>query len=452
MTKTNKNLIYGILAVFALVVLVVGTKFFPLDHNQNLKYNFTGKLVLAQQLDENLILEKIQQGKEYLLRILDKEKNGAYKYYYPASDTFENRLYTIYTSSTIYTLLKIYNFEKDGKLLSQVFKSADFILSMQEKDKNSKSYGAFYYSYYPNSGFKEKNFVVGTSAKTIFTLLKLYELSDDKKYLVSAQLAGNWLLTMQKTNGSMKSYMRYDGKKWLYGTKESLLYNGQVLSALSRLYLTTKEEKYLQGAENIAKYLAKKYEEAGNNYVDDDYREKNSISNSWIVMSLIDFYRANRDDYYKKIIFDMADMILSNQIDNPKELLTYGQWNDVYSTSGEGWISEVMSELYSFCKEENRNNCEKYKEAVVKAIGWLIQNTYSEDNMSGVKNPKMAVGGIPWDQKQKYIRTDSVCHALNGYVRIIGDSTKNPDFLNKFDIIKIGLDIILKQRIFKISY
>ncbi|MBU2540084.1 hypothetical protein KJ786_02910 [Patescibacteria group bacterium] len=414
----NKVFIFSILILAAIIlsVLLSGSVI-----NNKIEKNI-GQWPEIRYLDKNLIQEKIQQGKDYLLRTIDKNENGAHKYYYPTDDTFENKLYTIYTSSTIYTLLKIYNSEKDEELLKQIYNSADFILSMQNKE-DKKVFGAFYYSYDLDIKEKELKYFTGTSAKTIFTLIKLYELSGDKKYLESAKLAGDWLLTMKKSNGSTKSYIRYDSesKKWFSGTKESLLYNGQVLSAFSRLYLATKEENYYKGAENIAKYLAGKYEEVGRNYIKDDYREINPISNSWVVMSLIDFYRAKKSDYYEKIVFEMANRILNDQMDDPNKLSTYGQWKGVYSTSGVGWISEVMSELYDFCQKENKNDCEKYKEAVVLATRWLVQNTYPKESMSGVKNPEMALGGIPWDQRQEYIRTDSVCHGLNSYLNIINE-------------------------------
>jgi len=424
----NKKIPYKVIIGVLLFIIAGGLLIYYFlysspKNNKEEKTLIKQETVIVPQIDKDLVKQEIGQGKGYLLRILDKKENGAHKYYYPANDTFENRLYTIYTSSTIYTLLKIYKFEKDEKLLKQIFDSADFVLSMQNKEEKSKAFGAFYYSYYPDSKEKEQKYVVGTSSKTIFTLIKLYELSGDQKYLESAKIAGDWLLTMRKNDGSMKSYIRYDSgqKKWFYDVKESLLYNGQVLSALSRLYLETKEEKYYNGAENIAKYLAKKYEDAGRDYIVDEYRSKNPISNSWVTMSLIDFCRAKKSDYYEKIVFEMAGKILNDQMDNPDKLSTYGQWNGAYSTSGVGWISEVMSELYHFCQEKNKNDCEKYKNSVILATRWLIQNTYSEENMSGVKNPKMAIGGIPWDQNQAYIRTDSVCHGLNSYLNIIND-------------------------------
>ena len=92
---------------------------------------------------------------------------------------------------------------------------------MQNKEEGNKAYGAFYYSYFLESKEKEKKFVVGTTSKTIFTLLKLYELTNDDKYLESAELGADWLATMQKSDGSMKPYIRYDAEdgKWLHGTK-----------------------------------------------------------------------------------------------------------------------------------------------------------------------------------------------------------------------------------------
>ena len=78
-----------------------------------------------------------------------------------------------------------------------------------------------------------------------------------------------------------------------------------------------------------------------------------------------------------------------------------------------------MAETYRFCREEKNDGCDKYKEAVIKAIRWIIQNTYSEDGTFAVKNPEKALGGVFWNKDNRYVRTDSVCHALNGYIRIM---------------------------------
>lgn len=78
-----------------------------------------------------------------------------------------------------------------------------------------------------------------------------------------------------------------------------------------------------------------------------------------------------------------------------------------------------MADTHKLCLAENRQDCEKYKEAIVNIIRWLAQYTYTDENSSVLKNPERALGGIFWNKETKYVRTDSVCHGLNGYMGII---------------------------------
>lgn len=380
-----------------------------------------------QILDKELILEKIEQGKEFLFRMENQDEHGFYKRYDAINDSFESRLHTVYSASIIYTFLYINDLKEDEEILERLSGWGNFLLSMQNKDEEDKRYGAFSYSFYLDRREKEKKFVVGTSALSIFTLLRLYEITGDEKYLESAKLAGNWLITMQKPDGVIKPYTRYseEDEKWVSGVKESLLYNGQVLSSLSKLYNATNDQRYYDTAEKIANRFAEKYEKA-QGYVVGEYRTKNPISNSWVVMSLLDFYHINESERYKKVVYELSDLILKNQIKDKNDLINYGRWKGAYSTSGIGWIGEVIAEMYLFCKEEVRQDCNKYKDAVTRAIWWLTQRTYSEDNSFFLENPEMAEGGVFWSNYSKYVRTDSVCHALNGYTLIINDLKEGP--------------------------
>ncbi len=396
---------------------------FPDEKYSFIEYNGEGKelienLVIIRSLDKELILQKIEQGKEFLLRAVHEDEHGFYKKYDTLNDDFGNRLHTVYSASIIYTLLKIYDFDKDERILEGIPDWGDFLLSMQSKDKETR--GAFHYSYYFKSREKEPRFVVGTTALSIFTLLDLYNRTGDSKYLESAKLGGNWLTTMQKPDGWMKAYKEYKDGEWVYGEKKSLLYNGQVLSALSRLYNVTGEKRYFDAAEKIAQCFTEKVEKEGS-YLGDDYRSKNPISSAWVVMSLLDFYKVNPDEYYKDIIFRCSGELLGRQQLETDEPLYYGTWERAYSTSGNGWLAEVMMEVYKFYKEQNMDGYDKYKEAVIKVTWWIIQNTYSEENTFFLKEPQKAIGGSFWNYENRYVRTDSVCHAVNAYVGIIND-------------------------------
>jgi hypothetical protein len=365
------------------------------------------------------MLEKIEQGKEFLLRAMNQEEHGFYKRYDTETAHFEDVLHTVYSASIVYTLLRIYDFDQDERILESIPQWGDFLLSMQSRDE--ETYGAFHYSYYLVSGTKERSFPVGTTALSIFTLLDLYQRTGDSRYLESAKLGGDWLTTMQRPDGIMYAFkdQSSDGK-WVYGENESLLYNGQVLSALSRLYIVTGEERYYDTAERIAQHFSARVEKEGC-FLGDEYRFRNPISSAWVAMSLLDFYRINRDDCYKNIILRCAGELVKRQAKDINNPLYQGSWYRAYSTSGNGWLAEVMMEMYRFCQEQDAAGCDRYKDAIVRAIRWIIQNTYSEENTFFLTEPEKAIGGIFWNYENKYVRTDSMCHALNAYVGMMAD-------------------------------
>jgi len=389
-----------------------------------IEYDGEGKelvegLVIIRSLDKELMLEKIEQGKEFLFRAMHEDEHGFYKKYRPETDYFGSRLHTVYSASIIYTLLKIYDFDQDERILEGIPEWGDFLLSMQSKDE--ETYGAFHYSCYPSSGMKEGSFPVGTTALSIFTLLDLYERTDDSRYLESARLGGDWLTTMQKPDGTMYAHKdRLSDEKWVYGERESLLYNGQVLSALSRLYIITGDTRYYDAAERIAQHFSARVEKEGC-FLGDDYRWKNPISSAWVVMALLDFYRINEEDYHKDIILKCSDELLRRQATDINDPLYHGSWYRAYSTSGNGWLAEVMMEMYRFCQEQNRDGCDEYKEAILGVIRWVIQNTYSEENTFFLREPEKAIGGIFWNYEERYVRTDSLCHALNAYAGMMDE-------------------------------
>ncbi|MBU2259049.1 glycoside hydrolase family 127 protein [Patescibacteria group bacterium] len=422
----HARILFGILIAGYILVALSGCQQQVLDTPQerntasNLGSELVGEVVFLHEYDKDLLREKIAEGKAYLLRMIDPEFNGAHKYYYALEDEFEDRLHTIYTSSLIYTLFKLYDLEPVEELWEQIEKSMEYVLSMKLLDEESDRYGAFHYSFSLDTEERERKFVVGTTSKTIFTLLEMYRRTEDERYLEAAKKAADWLLTMQKDDGSMKSYVVDRDGKWFFSTKESTLYNGQVLSALSRMYRVTEGARYLEVAEDIADFLRAKVEKDGC-YIGDDYRPDNPISSSWFVMSMVDYYLATHDEGVRDIVFTCAIDLVGRQHVNESDLSTHGRWKGSLSTSGAGWISEILLEVYHLCLEEEGEDCEQYKDAIVKGMRWLLQNTYGDHNSGFLPNPAMAKGGLYWNPANRFVRTDAVCHGMNAYVGILND-------------------------------
>lgn len=375
-----------------------------------------GDVVAIRHLDNDLIYRKIMDAKEYLLRAMDHNTHGFHKLYTATSGTFDNRVLTTYSSSSLYSLLKLNDFQSDERVVKLIPLIADFILSMQHHEGRNK--GAFHYSLSLKTGEKDNRFVVGTVSKTIFTLLELYRHSENKRYLDSAVLAADWLLTMRNPDGTVINQVKVENGQEVFDKRYSNLYTGEVLSAFSRMYTVTSDKRYYNAAEILANNFLKKAENDAY-FLRDDYRTvTDSVPTSWGVMSLLDFYKISGNEVYKKVSLKCLNEILKRQHNNPNDLQNYGRIGTEQNTSGVGWINEVTSEVYLSCRQVNGKECMRYKEPMLKMMRWLIQNTYSEANTYFLKEPEKAIGGLIRNYTSEEVRTDAVCHGVNGYINL----------------------------------
>ena len=387
----------------------------------------TGKVTAVRHLDKNLIMKNIDEGKKYLLRMIDPEMHGIFKRYDAILGDYDGRLRTIFTSSTLYTLMKMGDVKKDERIEVIIPEVAGFILSMQKQDEPYK--GAFYYSYFQDTVEKENKVVVGTASKTIFTLLELYRRTGDDIYMSSAKNAGEWLLTMIGDDGEIINSMTLVGNEWAPEIKLSYLYSGQCLSAMARLYTATGDERYLKKADGLAgKFIGDSVK--AKYFVNDEWRgDSDPIPTSWVVMSLLDYYKVTGDAKAKEVILFSADELIGRQNDNPRDIRDYGRYYPT-ATSGGGWIVEILSEVYDYGKKNGWVEVDKYKVSILKAIRWLIQDTYSPENTFLIRNAEKVYGGPIHQYDDDAVRTDAVCHGVNGYLGIL-------PYLTEEDVINV---------------
>jgi hypothetical protein len=193
-------------------------------------FELTGITAAIRKLTSKQITQSISLGQKYLLTHLNPKFNGIYKFYDPIYNTHGVKLRTIYSASTLFTLLNIQAKTPSPKIENEIPKIAKFLLSMQVK--GGPNAGAFYYSVNPHTQKHDNIVNVGTTSKTIFTLIKLYEKTHDPRYLTAAKWAGNWLLTRIQPNGTVKALSAYTKNGWHDNNKQSHLYRGQVFISI----------------------------------------------------------------------------------------------------------------------------------------------------------------------------------------------------------------------------
>lgn len=421
-------------------------------HTQGLE--LSGNRVVVRTLTKKSISEQIERSKGYLLRSLDPQYHGIFKFYDASLDSSNRLLRTVYSASTLYTLIKIHtlplmpvlptssegkgrdplskltmhgqgessslSLRDDGRVLSlkPIHELTQFILSNQLLTGSHK--GAFYYGYDPKTHSFLRRLVVGTTAKSIFALLALNEQEPKNAlYLARAKIAGDWLLTRVEANGNVNSILVWKNDQWQSTYRQSLLYSGQVLAALARLYRITHEQRYYQGATRIADHFVQLVNQNGP-LLGDDYRPANSISSSWVLMSLIDYAKINGSPRYQSIISQIAQTILQRQIISVDDIYNHGRYLDAMTASGNGWINEVIGTTFFFCLQHQASrSCQTYDDAMLRTSRWLLQNAYTPENMFIVKNPHRALGGFITNFRGSTVRTDAVCHAVNSLLMVL---------------------------------
>lgn len=397
------------------------------DYYPNKRYAFiqfgnkalelTGGRVAVRHYGRAEVQAQVIESADYIKRVMNPDIYGFYKFYNAQKNRREEKLRTIYSASSLFTLMQVNALFPYLGFEPYFRRIGDFILKNQVLFGSNA--GAFAYSFDPKTMAPSKRYVVGTASKTIFTLLLLHaQYPQDPRYLNAARRAGDWLLTRVDAEGLVSPVSVCESNPCVENSRPSLLYSGQVLSALSRLYAVTKDSRYSAAARKIADHFLARLQKEGL-ILGDGYRPANSISSSWVMMSLLDFAKISQETPYIKQAEAIGQAILERQITNPADVFNQGRYLDAMTTSGNGWINEVFGVYYDFCKAKHRPHCANYRNAMLKTTRWLLQNAYTPQNSYNVPDPLAAQGGFILSFTRPVVRTDAVCHGVNSLISML---------------------------------
>ena len=210
-------------------------------------------------------------------------------------------------------LYKIYGFIHSFKYPKELFATIKSIFDEEIYDNNKHIKMAadwLLYMQNDNGGYARKFGFIGgrdksyieTSGYIIETLLRLKE----EKYINSAFKAGEWLLKVQKEDGSFSEIDEF--RPFVFDT-------GQVLIGLNALYKFTKKEKYLNAIEKAANWLCKVQEEDGS-WQKYAYNNQKHTYYSRVAAALYEAGEILEIDEFKRKALKNIDWVLENQLEN----------------------------------------------------------------------------------------------------------------------------------------
>jgi SAM-dependent methyltransferase len=188
---------------------------------------------------------------------------------------------------------------------SEVFESREHILLAGEWLLKMQNPDGGYSRKYSLAFGRDKSYIE-TTGYIIPTMFDLSRYSKDSRFRDSALRAGEWLLSVQNSDGSFSEID--GGKAFAFDT-------GQVLMGLNRLYLETKDIRFLNSAKRASKWLQKNQERDGS-WKKVAYNSQKHTYYTRVASAMFEYGEIAKDKEIKISAMKMIGWTLANQLPN----------------------------------------------------------------------------------------------------------------------------------------
>ncbi|HLG17364.1 MAG TPA: hypothetical protein VJH03_23160 [Blastocatellia bacterium] len=206
----------------------------------------------AQEITRDRLVAAARAGGDYLIRM--QKPDGSFHYYYdPVEDRFSTRSYNILRhAGTALSLFDVYARTRDARYLNAASAGVAFL---KTRFRDARGSGAFYVL--DNDG-KAK---LGANGLALLALTRQAELDPKSADLAGAKRLADLIIALQRKDGSFESYYRVRGDEPV--ARVSLYYPGEAIFGLVRLYELTRERRLIESARRGASFLIASQRKAG---------------------------------------------------------------------------------------------------------------------------------------------------------------------------------------------
>lgn len=336
---------------------------------------------------------------------------------------------------------------------------ADWLLDMQE------SSGRFQYWYNPIvdqfSSKSNDNFL--RQAGTSFSLMLVYEMTGDSRYLAAARRSVNYLLNFKEKLGNNKAYFFFNQKAKLGGISLPML----TMLKIRQLTGTEEYDELLKKLANMILYLQEKYQtgEYKSTYVyrgDFEYekhsgwkskiypgealfalaemyrafgdeRYKNSMDWAlkfyynkerwkshaflpWTISAFTSLYEQTKKEKYAEYVFFLTEHLLTQQnLDSDDKV--YGSFHALPSANTGSYLEGLGDAIHLAQLTADEKRLKLYKKRAKIGYRWLFLLQYTESDVAGLNRPEMVLGGFRPNLFESQLRIDNTQHAISSFAR-----------------------------------
>lgn len=322
-----------------------------------------------------------------------KAKSGFYGFQNttkPMRETDKPFIFYEISGYGINLLLKLYKWYNDSKFLEFAKNTGESILLGQVKNNNSKTNGALFDRYYPDSGSFFDTFHSYPNGVCIGALCELYHETKDRRFLESARAATRWLFEMLERKSDecigFKEFYRDSEKSDRVYPYESICIPFILLKFQNDLELSDKQKNDLSSAiswgtrsQTVDGFFPFFYQSSQSRFNDTAY----SHFTIYPLYNLMGFPLSDLEDMGHKGCFDAylkcGNWLLKVQ-DSDGGFYTY------YHKDGHVWHKQspaIGQALCSFVHLYEKTGEKKFLDAASKSANWLVTNQLRESQFNG---------------------------------------------------------------------
>lgn len=242
---------------------------------------------------------------------------------------------------------------------------------------------------------------LGGTALTILALVEYRLATGDRLHDPLLGQLGQFLQFQQEPNGRFRN-------KYLYGsvkdsTFESIYYPGEAILALVRLYSIDKNPVWLKTAEQGAFWLIQERDALT--------EEKNLVQDHWLLMALNELYTITRTSQFLDHGMRIASAILDSQrkMEHPSEW--EGSWGEPPRCTPAATRAEALIAAYFLALEGNLDR-ERFILPLMDANRFIRRCQLVPGQVESLPKPGLALGGFRGSLEDWSIRIDYNQHAI----------------------------------------
>lgn len=253
----------------------------------------------------------------------------------------------------------------------------------------------------------EDNFVkLGGNALAVVALAKYMEVTKDKQYLPVLQRLASWIASAQEENGRFyihkQAYPNGEISKFVSG-----YYPGEAILALTRIHALDGSNHWLDVAEKAANYLI--------TIRDKGVSDSDLPHDHWLLYALNDLYRSRPNPLYLNHSRRIANAIVNAQNRNPP----YPDWLGSYSRPPKSTRTAIRSEglfaAYKLLRDfGDPEETQAILDAIILGVRFQLQTQFRPETAMYVLDPQRCIGGFKKSLTDFTLQIDYTQHNLSG--------------------------------------